>query len=68
MITTHPSDACYFACRSAARKAAKRGERVIRLGSFARGSFGPYGRTTSSGQPVGGPNTLITVWMVTNRA
>ena len=64
-MTSHPPDARYFASRSAARLAAGAGERVIRLGRFADGSFGCHAPRKPNGQTVGGPNAIITVWMTT---
>jgi hypothetical protein len=74
-ISTHPADARYFSSRSAARRAAGRGDRVIRLGAFQGGSFGCYPRILANGRYVGqrsgpggyGPIPAITVWMVTAR-
>lgn len=73
MISTHPTDAQYFGSRSAAREAAGRSRRVIRLGTFSGGSFGVYPPQRSNGLYVGqrvgpggsGPIPLVTVWMVT---
>ncbi len=72
MLTSHPTDARYFASRSAARDNCRHGERVIRLGSFAWGSFGCYGPLKPNGIPVGasagGAPPNIIVWMVTAKA
>ena len=72
MMTSHPTGATYYASRSAARAAAGRGDKVVRLGAFAGGSFGvhppqlPNGRFR--GQRVGsggfGPVPSVVVWMV----
>lgn len=74
-VSSHPADARYYASRAAARRAAGRGDRVIRLGTFAGGSFGCYPPVTSTGRYVGqlvgpggyGPVPHVTVWMVTAR-
>ena len=50
--------------RKDAKESLQRGEKVVRAGSFARGSFGCYGRITPSGQPWGGPCSLVTIWHV----
>lgn len=73
MLTSHPTDARYFASRSAARANCGRGERVIRLGSFSGGSFGCYPKQLENGRYVGqvigpggfGPIPSVVVWMVT---
>lgn len=57
MITSHPVDARYFGSRAAAQAAAGKSEKVVRLGSFASGSFGVSARR----------GRLVTVWMVTAR-
>jgi hypothetical protein len=75
MISTHPSDATYFASRANARENCKRGQRVIGLGQFAGGSFGVYPRQKSNGLYVGqlvgpggsGPIPMVHVWMVTSK-
>lgn len=69
MITSHPTDARYFASRSAARAACRHGDKVVRLGWFAGGSFGVYPPQKDDGVYVGGvhggPMPSIIVWMVT---
>ena len=71
MITSHPTDARYFASRSAARQNCRKGEKVVRLGTFAGGSFGCHAPQKENGVYVGsvpgGPEPLIIVWMVTAR-
>lgn len=71
-LSSHPTDARYFPSRSQARDACRMGERVIRLGCFADGSFGCYGPRKSNGIPVGGtaggPAPSIIVWMVTAKS
>lgn len=75
MISTHPTDARYFASRAAARSAKRSNERVIRLGSFAGGSFGCYPPIKENGLYVGqrvgpggsGPIPSVVVWMTTAR-
>lgn len=75
MITSHPSDARYFGSRREAMRARARGEKVVRLGSFAGGSFGVYPRQKANGLYVGqlvgpggtGPTPHVTVWMTTAR-
>lgn len=57
-ITSHPADARYFGSRAAAQAAAGQFEKVVRLGTFASGSFG---LTSRRGRRV------LTVWMVTSR-
>ena len=72
-ISTHPVDAQYFASRSAAKAAAGRTRKVVRLGTFQGGSFGCYPRQLENGRYVGqhvgpggyGPIPCVTVWMVT---
>lgn len=70
-ISTHPADARYFRSRAEARKAAGKAQRVVRLGTFAGGSFGVYppqrGNGLYVGQVPGGPTPLVCVWMVTAR-
>ncbi len=67
-MTSHPKGTRYYATRTAAREACKCHERVVRLGAFAWGSFGVYGRLTSSGQPVGaaagGQPPQLIIWAV----
>jgi hypothetical protein len=73
MISTHPTDARYFASRSHAYDQKRSSEKVVRLGSFAGGSFGCYppilGNGRYAGQKVGpggyGPIPSVTVWMTT---
>ena len=73
MLTSHPADARYFGSRSKARAAAKSSEKVIKLGTFAGGSFGVYPPLRRNGLYVGqkvglggtGPIPHVTVWMVT---
>lgn len=69
MLTSHPTDARYFASRAAARAACSRNEKIVRLGSFAGGSFGCYPPQKANGIYVGsvagGPMPSIIVWMVT---
>lgn len=73
MISTHPSDARYFASRQEAREARHQGERVVRLGTFAGGSFGCFPRQKANGLYVGqltgpggaGPIPSVVVWMTT---
>ena len=73
MITTHPTDARYFASRAAAVAARRHGEKVIRLGRFAGGSFDCYPPQLANGryrgQLVGpgglGPIPSVVVWMTT---
>lgn len=73
MLTSHPADARYFPSRAQAKAARKPGERIVRLGSFAGGSFGCYPKQLSNGRYVGqasgpgglGPIPGVTVWMVT---
>lgn len=57
-----------YTSRQAARDSLKKGERVVRAGTFANGSFGLYAPLRSCGIPVGGPNPLITVWHVVAKA
>ena len=64
MITSHPYGTRYHASRERARRDRRRGERVIRLGGFANGSFGLFARLDSRGRTIGGPNTGIIVWAV----
>jgi hypothetical protein len=52
----------YYASRREAEQNRESWERVVRLGRFARGSFGLQGRLTPGGQPWGGPASLMTVW------
>lgn len=74
-ISTHPTDARYFGSRRLAREARRSGETVIRLGTFAGGSFGVYPRQKDNGLYVGqrvgpggsGPVPHVTVWMTTAR-
>lgn len=71
MLTSHPTDARYFRSREAARTAAKHGEKVVKLGAFAGGSFGVYPPQKGNGLYVGqvpnGPIPLVCVWMVCGR-
>jgi hypothetical protein len=64
MLTSHPASTRYYGSRDAAAEACGRGEKVVRLGRFAAGSFGVYPRLRSNGQPVGIPTTGVTVWAV----
>ena len=71
-MLSHPTGTRYFASRNAARTSCGRSERVVRLGSFAWGSFGCYGQLTQSGQPVGasvgGQPPQIIIWAVIPKA
>jgi hypothetical protein len=52
----------YYDSRREAERERKSWQKVVRVGRFARGSFGLQGRLKQNGQPWGGPNRLITVW------
>jgi len=56
-----------YASREKARKSLRPGEKVVRAGVFANGSFGLYAPLRSCGLPVGGPNPMITVWHIVKK-
>lgn len=53
-----------FCSREEARAHAGPNEKVVKVGVFANGSYGCWAPRTMSGQPVGGPNVLVTIWKV----
>lgn len=53
--------------RREAREAVTTKQTVVRLGTFANGSFGLYAPVKQNGQYINGPNPLITVWAVVQK-
>lgn len=74
-ISTHPASAQYFASRGQARDNCGPGQKIVRLGVFAGGSFGCYPPLKDNGLYVGqsvgpggsGPIPSVTVWMVCDK-
>lgn len=66
-MLSHPIEITYYRSRKLARLECCHGQKVVRLGLFANGSFGVYARQKSNGQYVNGHNPLINVWAVIKR-